>query len=175
MAKPKMNEVRIIANLGRDPELRYTNSGFAIAEFSVAIDNSYFKAGQRGAQGEWINKTAWRKITATGKLAEWVGRNLVKGDCVFISGREDMDQWVDQKSGENRYKEFIKAQAVHIVNAGVDPEEDARPNQQRQPQNMGGTPQGRTRQQQQRAPQAQQQQGYVDDGAYGPEDPDIPF
>jgi len=167
MAKAKMNEVRIIANLGRDPELRYTTGGFAIAEFSVAIDNSYFKAGQQGRQGEWVNKTAWRKITATGDLAEWVGRNLQKGDSVFSMGKEDMDQWEDRQTQQKRTKEFIRAQHVHLVDTGIDPREDAKPNPDRQP--TGGRPP--QRQQQQRQTQAPPQEEYPN---YPPDD-DIPF
>lgn len=159
MAKPRLNEVRIIGNLGRDPELRYTQGGFAIAELSVAIDNSYFKAGSQGQKGEWINKTAWRKVTAMGDLAEWAGRNLQKGDTVFVNGKEDQDQWKDKQTGENRTKDFIRASQLFLVDAGIDPKEDAKPNPNRE--SYSGGP-GRGRRQEEHPP-------------YPEPDDDIPF
>jgi hypothetical protein len=58
-----------------------------------------------------------------------------------------MDQWQDRKTGDNRTKEFIRAQQIHIVDTGVDPKEESRPNRDRDPREMGGNPQGRQRQQ----------------------------
>lgn len=72
----------IVGNLGRDPELRYTPSGQAVTNFSVAASRKY-----TGANGQLVDETTWFKITAWGKQAETCAQYLHKGSKVLVEGR----------------------------------------------------------------------------------------
>src|SRR5256884_9681054 len=78
--------------LGRDPETRYTGSGQAVANFSVATDETY-----KDRNGERQKRTEWHRITAWGKLAEICQQYLKKGTMVYIEGRIQSREWQDQE------------------------------------------------------------------------------
>jgi single-strand DNA-binding protein len=82
--------------LGRDPETRYTGSGQAVANFSVATDESY-----KDRNGERQKRTEWHKIVVWGKQAEIAQQYLKKGSLVFIEGRIQSREWQD-KEGQKR-------------------------------------------------------------------------
>ncbi|HEU5002576.1 MAG TPA: single-stranded DNA-binding protein [Actinomycetota bacterium] len=83
-----MNNVSIAGNLTRDPELRYTPQGQAVANFSLAVNRSYFnRAGERVEATDFVNANAW------GKLAENVAESLRKGNHVVVSGRLQSRQY----------------------------------------------------------------------------------
>ena len=111
--KAKLNLSQIIGRLGRDPDMRYTQTGFAIANFSAATDDGYYNNKKK----EWVDKTTWHNVTAMGDLAEWVAKNLRKGFLVYVSGATNVDEWTDSQ-GVKKYKTFIKASTVHIVDLG---------------------------------------------------------
>ncbi len=77
-----VNKVILVGRLGRDPETRYTGGGQAVANFSVATDESY-----KDKNGERQKRTEWHRITAWGKLAEICQQYLKKGTMVYIEGR----------------------------------------------------------------------------------------
>ena len=85
-----------IVNLGRDPEVRYTAGGMAIANISVASSHSYKK------NDEWCEETEWTRCVAFGKTAERIGEYLRKGSCVYIEGRLKTNKWED-KEGVTKY------------------------------------------------------------------------
>ena len=92
-----VNKVILIGNLGKDPEVRYLDSGVAVANFSLATTESYKnKEGERISQTEWHNVVLWRG------LAEVAEKWLKKGSSVYIEGKIRNRKWED-KEGNTRY------------------------------------------------------------------------
>ncbi len=91
-----VNKVILVGRLGRDPETRYTGSGQAVANFSVATDETY-----KDRNGERQKRTEWHKIVVWGKQAEIAQQYLKKGSLVFIEGRIQSRDWQD-KDGQKR-------------------------------------------------------------------------
>jgi single-strand DNA-binding protein len=91
-----VNKVILVGRLGRDPETRYTGSGQAVANFSVATDESY-----KDKNGERQKRTEWHKIVVWGKQAEIAQQYLKKGSLIFIEGRIQSREWQD-KEGQKR-------------------------------------------------------------------------
>lgn len=93
-----LNKCMFIGRLGKDPEIRYTPSGSAVASFSVACGEQW-KDKQSGEKQE---RTEWVSATAFGKLAEIIGEYLKKGSQIYIEGKMKTEKWKD-KSGADRY------------------------------------------------------------------------
>jgi single-strand DNA-binding protein len=91
-----VNKVILVGRLGRDPETRYTGGGQAVANFSVATDETY-----KDKNGERQKRTEWHKIVVWGKQAEIAQQYLKKGSLVFIEGRIQSREWQD-KEGQKR-------------------------------------------------------------------------
>ena len=91
-----VNKVILVGRLGRDPETRYTGSGQAVANFSLATDETY-----KDRNGERQKRTEWHKIVVWGKQAEIAQQYLKKGSLVFIEGRIQSREWQD-KEGQKR-------------------------------------------------------------------------
>jgi single-strand DNA-binding protein len=91
-----MNKVILIGRLGRDPEVKYTGGGQAVASFSIATDESY-----KDRNGEKQKRTEWHRIVAWGKTAENVGKILRRGAQVCIEGKIQSREWQD-KEGQKR-------------------------------------------------------------------------
>jgi single-strand DNA-binding protein len=91
-----VNKVMLVGRLGRDPETRFTSGGQAVANFSVATDESY-----KDRNGERQKRTEWHKIVVWGKQAEIAQQYLKKGSLVFIEGRIQSREWQD-KEGQKR-------------------------------------------------------------------------
>src|SRR5579863_9161978 len=91
-----VNKVILVGRLGRDPETRFTGAGQAVANFSVATDESY-----KSRTGERQKRTEWHKIVVWGKQAEIAQQYLKKGSLVFIEGRIQTREWQD-KEGQKR-------------------------------------------------------------------------
>lgn len=92
-----LNQCQFIGRLGKDPEMRYMQSGEALASFSIAVGSKW-----KDKQGEAKESTEWVNITAFGKLAEICGEYLKKGSQVFVSGRMKTDKYTD-KDGLEKY------------------------------------------------------------------------
>ena len=101
-----LNKCMIIGNLGRDPEMRYTPSGQAVTQFSVATNRNY-----RDPQGEWQSETEWFRVVVWGDQGERVAEYLRKGHKVYVEGRIQTRQWEDQ-SGNKRYTTELIANRV---------------------------------------------------------------
>lgn len=97
-----VNKVVIVGNLGRDPELKYTQGGTAICKFSVACSEK-FKQGE-----EWKERTEWINVQAWGQLGERCGENLHKGSKVFIEGKITTNSW-EGKDGQKHYSTSVTA------------------------------------------------------------------
>jgi single-strand DNA-binding protein len=91
-----VNKVILVGRLGRDPETRYTSRGEAVANFSVATDESY-----KDRNGERQKRTERHKVIVWGKQAETAQRYLKKGSLIFIEGRIQSREWQD-KEGQKR-------------------------------------------------------------------------
>jgi single-strand DNA-binding protein len=92
-----LNRVELIGNLGRDPEIRYTVAGTAVASFALATGEKV-----KNKSGEWVERTEWHNITLYGRLAEVAGEYLTKGKSVYLDGKLKTRKWQD-KSGKDRY------------------------------------------------------------------------
>ena len=104
-----VNKVILLGNLGADPELRYTGSGTAVANFRIATNERWNdKNGQQQERTEWHNIVAW------GKLGEICGKYLKKGRSVYVEGRLQTRSWEDQ-SGNKRYTTEVVAQVMQML------------------------------------------------------------
>jgi len=110
-----INKAIIVGNLGRDPEVRYTANGNAIANITVATTESW-KDKQSGERQE---KTEWHRVVFFGRLAEVAGEYLKKGAQVYIEGRLQTRKWED-KSGQERYTTEIVANEMQMLGSRGD-------------------------------------------------------
>ena len=104
-----LNKVLLIGNLGKDPEVRYTASGTAVASFSLATSEKFKNKG-----GEWEERTEWHNITLWGRLAEIAGEYLSKGKTVFIEGRLQTRKWQD-KDAKDRFTTEIVGEKMQML------------------------------------------------------------
>lgn len=103
-----LNQVQLIGNLGKDPEVKYTQSGTPVAKFSIATNESF-----KDKKGEWQERTDWHTVVVWARLAEIVKEYLSKGDKVYISGRLQTRSWDD--AGTKRYAtEVIGADLIML-------------------------------------------------------------
>ena len=109
-----VNKVILVGRLGRDPETRYTGGGQAVANFSVATDETY-----KDRNGERQKRTEWHKIVVWGKQAEIAQQYLKKGSLVFIEGRIQSREWQD-KEGQKRTSFEIVANNFRMLGGRVD-------------------------------------------------------
>jgi single-strand DNA-binding protein len=109
-----VNKVILVGRLGRDPETRYTSGGQAVANFSVATDESY-----KDRNGERQKRTEWHKIVVWGKQAEIAQQYLKKGSLIFIEGRIQSREWQD-KEGQKRTSFEIVANNFRMLGGRSD-------------------------------------------------------
>ena len=93
-----INKVILIGNLGQDPDTRYTASGNAVVNMSLATDESY----KDRQTGQMVPKTEWHKVVLFGKIAEVAAQYLRKGSKVYIEGKLQTQKWQD-KDNQDRY------------------------------------------------------------------------
>lgn len=105
-----INKVILVGNLGKDPDIRYSASGAAIANLAVATTESW-KDRQTGEKQE---KTEWHRVAMFGKLAEIAGEYLRKGQQVYIEGRLQTRKWQGQ-DGQDRYTTEIVASDMQML------------------------------------------------------------
>ena len=108
-----INKVIIVGNLGADPDVKYTASGSAIANISVATTESW-KDKQSGEKQE---KTEWHRVVFFNRLAEIVGEYLAKGSQVYVEGKLQTRKWTD-KDGVDRYTTEVVAQEMQMLGGG---------------------------------------------------------
>lgn len=104
-----LNKAMIIGNLGRDPEIRYTQDGKAVTSFSIATTDKW----RDKATGENREKTEWHRIVAFDRLGEICGEYLSKGKQVYVEGRLQTRSW--EKDGVTRYTTEIVATAMQML------------------------------------------------------------
>ena len=119
-----LNKVIIIGRIGKDPEIRYTQSGQAVATLSVATDESY-----KDQSGQRVEKTEWHNVVVWGKQADFVANYLGKGRLVYLEGKIETRKWQDQ-SGQDRYSTEIKAVTIQALDKKPDGQSAPQPAQQ---------------------------------------------
>ncbi|MGA3171639.1 MAG: single-stranded DNA-binding protein [Chthoniobacteraceae bacterium] len=107
-----LNKVMLMGNLTRDPEVRYTPKGTAVAEVGLAI-NRYYSA----ENGEKREETTFVDVTLWGRSAEIAGEYLKKGRPVFIEGRLQLDTWDDKTTGQKRSKLKVVGEGLQLIGA----------------------------------------------------------
>lgn len=108
-----INVVTLSGNLTRDAELKHTNGGMAICEFSLAVN------GSKKQGDEWVNEAHFFDCTMFGRQAEAVAKYLTKGKSVVISGRLKQDRW-QNKEGQNRSKVGIAVNDLKLTSGSKD-------------------------------------------------------
>jgi single-strand DNA-binding protein len=111
-----VNKVILIGNLGRDPELRYTNSGQPVANFTMATTENW-----TNRSGEREQRTEWHRIVAWGRLAEICGEHLSKGKQVYVEGRLQTREWEDREGNKRRTTEITAQQILMMGRRGDEP------------------------------------------------------
>ncbi|BAV92208.1 single-stranded DNA-binding protein [Candidatus Desulfovibrio trichonymphae] len=109
-----LNKVMIIGRLGRDPELRYTQSGSPVATLNVATDESY-----TDREGNKVERTEWHRVAVFQRQAENCANFLSKGSLVYVEGSLQTHKWQDQ-SGQDKYTTEIRAQRVQFLDRKSD-------------------------------------------------------
>lgn len=112
-----LNLCQFIGRLGKDPEVRYTQSGTPVATFSIAVGHKY----KDQESTEWVRCQAWSK------LAEICGEYLRKGSQVYVSGRMQTRKWTN-KEGQDQYTTEINVDRMQMLGGRREPEE-ARPHE----------------------------------------------
>jgi single-strand DNA-binding protein len=149
-----VNKVILVGNLGKDPELRYTASGTAVCNFSLATTERY-----KDRDGNNQEKTEWHNIVVWRQLAEICGKYLTKGKQIYVEGKLQTRKWED-RDGNTRYTTEIVADQMQMLSRAGD-------------DNSGG---GYQRREQRQEPSMNQSapQNDFGDTHFNPDD-DIPF
>lgn len=105
-----VNKVILVGNLGRDPEVRYTASGDAICNLSVATTDNW----RDKATGERKEMTEWHRVSFFGKTAEVCGQYLKKGSQIYVEGSLRTRKWTD-KDGQEKYTTEIRGDAMQML------------------------------------------------------------
>jgi single-strand DNA-binding protein len=105
-----INKVTLAGRLTRDPEIRYTPSGTAIADFSLAVTRYY-----KNNAGERVEETDFIDVTAFGRSAEIIWKHLKKGNPLYVDGHFKLDQWQEKQSGQPRSKLRVVAESMQFV------------------------------------------------------------
>lgn len=129
-----VNKVILVGNVGKDPEVKYTPSGVALAKFSLATNERY-----KDKSGEWQDRTEWHNILAWERLAEIVGEYVHKGAKLYVEGRLQTSSWEDRQSGDKKYRTEIVARDIVLMGsreAGAETERESA-DEEREPVHAG--------------------------------------
>jgi single-strand DNA-binding protein len=150
------NKVIIMGNLTRDPELRYTPKGMAIAKIGLAVNRTW-----KSETGEMKEEVTFVDVDAFGKQAETIGQYLRKGRPILVEGRLRLDQWDDKTTGQKRSRLGVVLESFTFVDSNKSAAEG------------GGTaPAASPRPARPAAPSAPADSGDAD---MPPQDDDVPF
>lgn len=150
------NKISIYGYLGRDPELKYTLSGTAVCDVSVATTEK-----RKNRDGYQEDVTTWFKCTCWGKTAELVSEHFQKGSAIYLEGKMRLEEWTDRE-GRARTTACVNVSGFEFVGGGKSPGEAAAPAK------AEAAPQGRPQQQSSGRQQPRGRQVNEDDS-------DIPF
>jgi single-strand DNA-binding protein len=105
-----VNKVILVGNVGKDPEVRYSQSGTPVANFSLATNERF-----KDRNDEWQERTEWHSIVAWQRLAEIVGEYVAKGSKVYVEGELQTTSWEDRQSGERKYRTQVVARDLMLL------------------------------------------------------------
>jgi single-strand DNA-binding protein len=105
-----VNKVILIGNLGKDPEMKFTQAGMPVAKFSIATNERF-----KDKDGNWQDRTEWHNVVAFQKLAEIIGQYLKKGGKCYIEGSLRTGSWDDKETGKKMYKTEIIANDLVLL------------------------------------------------------------
>lgn len=145
---PSLNQVTLLGNLTRDPQVKYTTGGTAVCELGIAINESYFDKTTNSKK----ESTVFCDVVCWGRTAEVAGEFLQKGRPVLITGRLKTESWDDRESGKKRSKLTVVCENLQMLGSGnrdkepnrqeEEPRRDPQPQSQGNPDyGSGGTPQ----------------------------------
>ena len=125
------NLIVLSGNLTRDPEVKFTPSGTAIAKIGMASSESW----KDKATGEWRDKTVFVDVDIFGPTAEYAGKNCYKGQHVQVIGKLKLDTWEDKNTGAKRSKVGVECRELQLLqrregNDGEQPQDSTPPQQQ---------------------------------------------
>ena len=144
-----LNKVMLIGNLTRDPELRFTPSGKAVAELGLAINRIWYNE-----QNQKQEETTFVDVTLWARQAEIAQQYLTKGSPVYIEGRLNLDTWDDKATGQKRSKLKVVGEGLQLLgtkgggggggsqgggNYSERPQQNSRPPQERQAPQQGAS------------------------------------
>lgn len=111
-----LNQVNLIGNLGRDPEVKYLPGGDAVCNFSIACSETWKdkSTGEKKEAPEWVN------IVIYGKLAEVAGQYLKKGSSVYLCGKLKTRKWQDKETGKDRYTTEVVCDQMKMLGGKPD-------------------------------------------------------
>ena len=110
-----LNKVQLIGYVGQDPEIKYTGTGTAVANLSIATTESW-----KDKDGEQQERTEWHRLVAWKKLAEIIQQYVKKGSRIYVEGKLQTRSWDDEKSGTKRYMtEIVIDQMLMLDNKGA--------------------------------------------------------
>ncbi|MDX1944041.1 MAG: single-stranded DNA-binding protein [Pirellulaceae bacterium] len=107
------NRVILMGNITRDIEVKYLQSGSAVTDITVAVNDK-----RKNQQGEWIEETTFVDVTLWGRTAEIAGEYLGKGSPIFIEGRLRLDSW--EKDGQKHYKLRVTCERMQMLGSKGD-------------------------------------------------------
>ncbi len=105
-----VNKVLLLGNVGKDPEMRASQGGMAIASFTLATADR-----QKDQTGQWTDKTEWHNLVAFGRTAEIVRDYVKKGSQIFIEGKIQTRSWDDKESGQKKYRTEILVNDMSLL------------------------------------------------------------
>jgi len=107
-----MQKVLLIGYLGRDPEVKYSQQGTTIAQFSVATTELW-----KDKDGELQEHTEWFAVKAFNRLAEIAGEHLHKGSCIYLEGRKRTEPWDDKQTGDKHYRDLVYVDKIEFLDS----------------------------------------------------------
>jgi len=110
MSGKSVNKVILIGNLGKDPELKYTPQGTAVARVTLATNERY-----KDKDGQWQDRAEWHNVVLWQRLAEIAGEYLKKGSKVYIEGRLQTRSWDDKQTNQKRYMTEVVASDLVLL------------------------------------------------------------
>ena len=129
-----VNKVILIGRLGQDPEVKFTQSGTAVVNFSIATSETW----KDKDSGEKQEKTEWHKVVAWRRLAEICGEYLHKGSQFYIEGKLQTRSWEDQ-DGNKRWTTEVVANQMQMLGSKGDVSDRQNPSPQNQQSSQGDT------------------------------------
>jgi single-strand DNA-binding protein len=125
-----MNVITLVGRAGRDPEVRYFESGTMVANLTLAVN-----AFKKDEDPDWFNLVIW------GKQAQVAADYVKKGGLIAVTGRSTTDKWTDRTTGEQRSKPIVNVERLTLLGSKRDSEGDSQPRQAAAPQpTWGGGP-----------------------------------